>query len=105
LPSKHIHQWHDHSSVGPLTYLGFPLFSITAQHDVYLNHLVQTIRNSCDAHANRSLSVRGRATALNTLILSRLWHVLRVTAVLTRFFTQTKSVMPSFLCHRIFPKI
>ena len=66
---------------------------------------MQTIRNSCDTHARRSLSVRGRATALNTLILSRLWHVLRVTAVLTRFFTQTKSVMPSFLCHRIFPKI
>lgn len=49
----------------------------------------------CVAHSPCFLSAGGRATVLNSLILSRLLHVLRVTAVTTRVFCANQ------VCHDI----
>jgi hypothetical protein len=100
-----IDQWHDCITAGPLTCLGFPLYLSTKQRDSYLNALLDKIRNACNAHSQRSLSIHGRVTILNTLILSELWHVIRVTSVPLSFFSKLKPTMSSFLFYRMFPRI
>ena len=51
------------------------------------------------------MSVRGRVTVLNSLILSKLWHVLRVVTVPLSFFDSLRSIASAFVSHRIFPRL
>ncbi|KAI7847506.1 hypothetical protein BDC45DRAFT_451753, partial [Circinella umbellata] len=46
-----------------------------------------TIEHHCNIHLTRQLSIRGTSTVLNTLILSKLWHVLRVIGASVTSFT------------------
>ncbi|KAI9267751.1 hypothetical protein EDC94DRAFT_601874 [Helicostylum pulchrum] len=50
----------------------------TAQSNISFNNLLEKIEISCQIHFERQLSICGRVTVLNTLILSRLWHVLLI---------------------------
>jgi hypothetical protein len=86
-------------------YLGYPLYTSTAQRDSYLAALLRKINTACVLHSHRSLSVRGRATIINSLILSKLWHVLRLTSVPRAFLEKVKSVVSAFLTRRMFPRI
>ncbi|OAD72120.1 hypothetical protein PHYBLDRAFT_170015 [Phycomyces blakesleeanus NRRL 1555(-)] len=63
------------------------------------------IESTCNIHHSRSLSIRGRATVLNSLILSKLWHVLRVVTVPLSFFRRLRSIMSKFRQYRSFPPI
>ncbi|KAG1391439.1 hypothetical protein G6F60_012567 [Rhizopus arrhizus] len=105
LLSHGISHWHDNRSLEPLVYLGFPLSSNLSQRNSFLEKLLSKIRSACNMHSQRSLSVRGRVTILNTLILSKLWHVLRLVSAPLAFFDKLKSIMSSFLTYRMFPKI
>ncbi|CEP08875.1 hypothetical protein [Parasitella parasitica] len=105
LHRHNITSWHDARSPSPVRYLGFPLYTSIAQRDVFLKQLLETIQQGCLIHQQRGLSVRGRATVLNSLLLSKLWHVLRVVTVPVSFFQSINSAMSSFLNFRIFPRI
>jgi hypothetical protein len=105
LLANHITQWHDCSPSVPLIYLDFPMYTSTSQRDAFLEGLLQRIAQGCRVHSQRSLSVRARVTVLNNLILSKLWHVLRLTSVPIHFLTKIKSLIFSFLIYRLFPKI
>lgn len=105
LLENHVAHRHGCSATLPTCYLVFPLPAFTAQRGRYLLDLLTKIQNGCQIRTQRSLSVRGRATVLNSLLLSKLWHVLRVTFVPDKFFKKLRSVMSAFLIHRIFPKI
>jgi hypothetical protein len=76
LLQQQIHSWHDGSSSQPIIYLEFPLHSSIAQRDAYLTSLLSRLETSLQLHSHRSLSFRGRVTILNSLILSKVWHVL-----------------------------
>jgi hypothetical protein len=71
LLANHTTQWHDCSSSVPLIYLGFPMYTSTSQCDAFLENLLQLIAQDCRVHSQRLLSVRGRVTVLNNLILSK----------------------------------
>ncbi|KAI9254729.1 hypothetical protein EDC94DRAFT_524381, partial [Helicostylum pulchrum] len=58
-------------------YLEFPISSNISRRNLYFDNICDSIRQNCIIHRQRQLSFRGRATVLNTLIFSRLWHVLR----------------------------
>lgn len=90
LLSHRISRWHDCHSVNPVIYLGYPLYTFTAQRDSYLAALLRKINTACVLHSHRSLSVRGRATIINSLILSKLCHVLRVTSVPRAFLEKSE---------------
>ncbi|KAG1040349.1 hypothetical protein G6F43_012298 [Rhizopus delemar] len=62
LLSHRISRWHDCHSANPVIYLGYPLYTSTAQRDSYLAGLLRKINTACAQHSHRSLSVRGRAT-------------------------------------------
>ncbi|KAI9317854.1 hypothetical protein BX666DRAFT_1839651, partial [Dichotomocladium elegans] len=72
---------HDRTWPDPLVYLGYPLATSRSQMDVFLAKLLQSLESDCQLHSSRSLSVRARATILNSLILSPIWHVIRIVGV------------------------
>ncbi|KAG1445200.1 hypothetical protein G6F46_011756 [Rhizopus delemar] len=88
LLSQRISRWHDCHSVNPVNYLGYPLYTSTAQRDSYLAGLLRKINTACVLYSHRSLS-----------------HVLRVTSVPRAFLEKVKSVIGAFLTRRMFPRI
>ncbi|KAF1797710.1 hypothetical protein V8B55DRAFT_1314402, partial [Mucor lusitanicus] len=100
-----ITSWHDATSAFPVRYLGFPLYTSVAQRNSFLDQLLAKVRVGCQIHKQRGLSVRGRATVLNSLVLSKLWHVLRVVTVPMSFLDSIQSVISQFIDFRISPKI
>ena len=76
-----------------------------AHHTLFQSRLIAKITQACDIHKQRNLSIRGRATVLNTLILSTLWHVLRTTWVSQAILAAIRSVCRKFLMFRVFPPI
>ncbi|KAG1037764.1 hypothetical protein G6F43_012795 [Rhizopus delemar] len=105
LQSYGINTWHDRTAPDPITYLGFPLSLSITQRDSFLDKLHINIATACKLHSQRSLSVRGRATIVNSLILSKLWYVLRVIWVPVAFLDKIKSTVSRFLTVGIFPRL
>ncbi|CEP07105.1 hypothetical protein, partial, partial [Parasitella parasitica] len=100
-----ITAWHDKLSPSPLSYLGYPICSSIAQRNVAFDKLRDTIRDSINSHSERNLSIRGRATVLNTLIYSKLWHVLRLTVFTKAQLLTIRGLGTAFINTRIFPKL
>ncbi|GAN02111.1 hypothetical protein MAM1_0017c01551 [Mucor ambiguus] len=67
-----ITSWHDARSPSPVRYLGFPLYTSITQRQVFLEQLLEKVRQGCLIHQQRGLSVGGWSTVLNSLILSTL---------------------------------
>ncbi|KAG1050390.1 hypothetical protein G6F43_007335 [Rhizopus delemar] len=102
LASYSITKWHDRCSDEPLTY---PLIQSTAHRRLFQDRLIANITRACDIHKQRNLSVRGRATVLNTLILSTLWHVLRVSWINLQTLQAIRRLCREFLLFRVFPPV
>ncbi|KAG1275997.1 hypothetical protein G6F62_012279 [Rhizopus arrhizus] len=105
LASHGITQWHDRYSDEPLTYLGYPLMHSTAHHHSFQSRLIAKVTQACDIHKQRNLSIRGRATVLNTLILSTLWHVLRVSWISQHTLKVIRRICREFILFRVFPPV
>lgn len=105
LLSQDIPSWHDRSSVSPLTYLGYPICSSITQRNVAYSQLYNKIKSACLIHSQRSLSIRGRATVLNSLLYSKLWHVLRLANFTQSQLNSFRSLGSQFINHRIFPRL
>ncbi|KAG1451795.1 hypothetical protein G6F46_005552 [Rhizopus delemar] len=105
LLSNRISRWHDCHSANPVIYLGYLLYTSTAQLDSYLAGLLRKINTACVLHSHRSLSVRGRVTIVNSLILSKLWHALRVTSAPRASLEKASSVIGAFLTRGMLPLI
>jgi hypothetical protein len=78
LVSNGISTWHDKTASSPLIYLGYAICSSLAQRNQFTDQLLTKIRIACILQNQRNLSLRGRATVLNTLVYSTLWHVIRL---------------------------
>ena len=99
---QHLHTVNDPA---PLIYLGFPLIQSTRQRATFVASFVQKLKLGLQVHRSRSLSVVGRATVVNTLLLSKCWYMLRVTPLTQHDFQQITSVAIQFLRPGIFPAI
>ncbi|KAG0041516.1 hypothetical protein BGZ90_009800, partial [Linnemannia elongata] len=62
-------QWHDSTSREALIYLGFPIFFGKHQEITFWDKIYAKIKAGLDIHSSRTLSVLGRATIVNALIL------------------------------------
>ncbi|KAG1050345.1 hypothetical protein G6F43_007376 [Rhizopus delemar] len=67
--------------------------------------MINKIARSCDIHKQRNLSFRGRAAVLNNLLLSTLWHILRVPRVSQRTLGSIRRICREFHIFRIFPPV
>ncbi|KAK3812341.1 MAG: hypothetical protein J3R72DRAFT_530167 [Linnemannia gamsii] len=89
-------QWHDGSSTETLIYLGFPVLFGSDQTTAFWNKILAKIRAGIAFHSSRSLSVLGRATIVNALILSRLWHLAWVMSFPAWFLTKVRGRSQDF---------
>jgi hypothetical protein len=89
----------------PVIYLGFPLLQSVQQREVFIGSLVANLRTSVKLHSVRNLSVVGKATVLNSLILAKCWYVLRVTPFPQNDLKAIQAVCTKFLRKGIFPVI
>ncbi|CEP16721.1 hypothetical protein [Parasitella parasitica] len=102
LTSMNIMHLHSVKDEDPLIYLGFPLIQSRLQRVNFVEVLITKLKVAVQLHSTRSLSVVGRATVLNSLILSRIWYVLRVTPLTLADFQQLRSTAIQFLRKNIF---
>jgi hypothetical protein len=80
LQSLHC-RWHDRRSTNALTYLGYPVYHVQPQLDLFLDKMYEKIQRHARLLSTANLSILDRSLTANTLLLSRLWHVVRVTIV------------------------
>jgi len=104
LTSHGITAWHDRTSSTPLIYLGYPICSSHTQRNFAYQQLYNTINTATQIHSQRHLSIRGRVTVLNSLIYSRLWHVMRLTTFTKAQLLSLRSLGTTFVNQRTFPR-
>ncbi|EPB91667.1 hypothetical protein HMPREF1544_01589 [Mucor circinelloides 1006PhL] len=75
------------------------------QREVFLGGLLNDLRTYVKIHSQRNPSVVGKATVLNSLILAKCWHVLRVTPFPQSSIEAIQLVCSQFLRKGIFPTI
>lgn len=96
---------HDRTFPDTVTYLGYPICSSIAQRNIAFQRLYSSIQQCIHIYSQRNLSIRGRATVLNTLIFSKLWHVMRNFIFTKTQLLSLRSLGSSFINFRIFPKL
>lgn len=90
-------QWHHSHSPEAVRYLGYPLYHNNDQLSLFLDSIKAKVLRHANILKERRLSLRGASTVANSLLLSRLWHVLRVTPVSEQWLKEMKSLVLSFL--------
>lgn len=83
--------------------MGYSLYFSIQQRDNYIDSLFEKVSRAAQIHQQRNLSVRGRATVINTLILSKLWHVFRVLPIPKTALNRFQSMVSSFVNHHMWP--
>ncbi|CAO0803754.1 unnamed protein product [Mucor circinelloides] len=71
-------QWHDAHSRGAVRYLGYPLYRTESQLQDYLDGVLVKVQRHSNLLKQRNLSIRGAGLVANSLLLSKVYHVLRV---------------------------
>ncbi|CDH55956.1 hypothetical protein RO3G_01611 [Lichtheimia corymbifera JMRC:FSU:9682] len=92
-------QWHDRTAPTALTYLGYPLY----HHDQHLDSFLSSLYTKLETHVHmlqqRTLSILGKATVANSLLLSRLWHILRVCVVPQPWIQKCQTLIRKYVCN------
>ncbi|KAG1471611.1 hypothetical protein G6F56_002027 [Rhizopus delemar] len=89
--------WHNSDSGSYVRYLGYPLVSHNKQLQVFLDEIKIKISYHCLLLKERNLSIWGKSLVANSLLLSRLWHVLRVVLVPKTWIIEIKSIVRKYL--------
>ena len=105
LNANRILQWHDNKETTAAIYLGYPLTSSTQQMSKYLDSIITKIERHANILSQRGLSILGRSMIANTLLLSRIWHSIRVLCPPQSFFQRIRSVIIKFLRYKNFPSV
>ncbi|OBZ81800.1 hypothetical protein A0J61_10148, partial [Choanephora cucurbitarum] len=100
-----IHKIWNSSDTDPVIYLGYPLIQSIIQRDTFFSSFIGSITTIAASHASRNLSVLGRATVANALILSKCWYILSVTPITKAILLSIQSVVSSFVSRGIFPRL
>ncbi|KAK4518233.1 uncharacterized protein ATC70_001585 [Mucor velutinosus] len=90
-------EWYDSSSVGSVRYLGYPLYHTEEQLQHFLNSITVKIQRHCNLLTKRQLSIRGKGLVANSLLLSRLWHLLRVVVVPDKWLEEIQRVVRQYI--------
>ncbi|EIE75871.1 hypothetical protein RO3G_00575 [Rhizopus delemar RA 99-880] len=105
LNANRILQWHDNKDPTAAIYLGYPLTSSTQQMPNYLDSIITKVKRHADILAQRGLSIQGRSVVANSLLLSRIWHSIRILCPPQSFFQRIRSIIIKFLRCKNFPSV
>lgn len=78
LEELNITQYHYRHSLSPFLYLGFYMVDTIAHRNWRQYKLLSSVQVAAQIYSARQLSLRGRATIINTLIMTKVWYCLRL---------------------------
>ncbi|CEP10963.1 hypothetical protein [Parasitella parasitica] len=88
-----------------IRYLGHPLIQSSRQRQAFASHFLWTLRQTVELQSRRGISVYGRATIANSLIMSKCWYVLSVLPLPLEFLWNIRTIIASFVTLHIHPVI
>jgi exonuclease III len=97
LQEQGITAWHDSQASQPLIYLGYAICSSANQRASYATSIISMLRSYCLMHSQRSLTYRGRVTVINSLLFSKLWHVMRIFTFSPPEIKQMQQIAATFI--------
>jgi hypothetical protein len=97
LQHHHITVYHTHNSSEPFRYLGYYIYYTNNQRDYLQEKMIAQVKDQVQLYSTRQLSIRGRATVISTLIMSKIWYRLRLIQPTQMFFKKLKSVIYGFV--------
>jgi hypothetical protein len=100
-----INKWYDRSSPTPIRYIGFKMAQSPQQRNTIINQLLQNVTNAFNIYSQRQLSIRGRVTIANMLVLSKIWYQLRITPLPKMFYNKLQSITSKFVNKGFTPPI
>ncbi|CAO3611948.1 unnamed protein product [Mucor hiemalis] len=92
-------EWHDSSSADAVRYLGYPLYSSDAQLNQFLDAIKVKVMRHANILSGRHLSIRGAGLVANSLLLSKVWHLLRVVPVPDVWLKDIQKIVRKYLLH------
>lgn len=90
-------KWYDYNCPDYIKYLGYPIYVTKQQRDVFIDELIGKIRAQVNFFKERKISVYGRANVANVMILSKLWHVLRLTPLPKSAINKLSSIIYQYI--------
>jgi hypothetical protein len=90
-------EWHDSRSSGAVRYLGYPLYSTDSQLLDFLDAISVKLTRHCDLLKERHLSIRGKSLVANSLLLSKVYHLLRVVPAPSSWLLKVKRTVREFM--------
>lgn len=80
-----------------------PIWFSNHQRDVYVSKLLGKVNSAVEVFNNRQVSMYGKANIANTtMILSKLWHVIRIISLLLDALQKLKSIIYQFVMSGLF---
>lgn len=92
-----ITQWHDKNAPAPLIYLGYAICSNPTQRAAHAHTIISNLKKQCQIFAARSLTYRGKVTIMNSLIYSKLWHMIRLFSFSKSEIHQIQQIAAAFI--------
>lgn len=105
LETEQIPKYHNHNSIEPFRYLGYYMVYTTNQRNWILNRMLNTVNTAVKIYSTRQLSLRGRATVMNTLIMSKIWFALRLLQLTQEFFSKLRTIIYGFVWNNKHPLV
>ncbi|EIE92063.1 hypothetical protein RO3G_16774 [Rhizopus delemar RA 99-880] len=105
LRSQHIAIYHHKYSPSAFRYLGFYLPYTIHQRDQIQRMLLEKLRTHFNIYSQRQLSIRGRASIANLLILSRIWYYMRIFHPTQQFLKEVRSLTYNYVWQKKFPYV
>lgn len=97
--------YYHYGSVQAFRYLGFYLPYSTRQRQLLEDQLLLKVKTQCQIYSQRQLSILGRVTVINVLILSKIWYSLRLLKPTKRFFQRLRSSIYQFIWQKKHPAL
>ncbi|KAK4513976.1 uncharacterized protein ATC70_005983 [Mucor velutinosus] len=86
-----VHTYHRQVSITAFRYLGLYFAYNHVQRAQMEKMLLNTVKTQCAIYNQRQLSIRGRVTVVNSLILSKVWYGLSMLWPTKMFLVNIKS--------------
>ncbi|KAI8328722.1 hypothetical protein BC941DRAFT_406379 [Chlamydoabsidia padenii] len=103
LNDNNISTYYHRESPTPFRYLGFTMCYTRAHRLLTVHQLIADVKKQVGIYSRRYLSIKGRATIWNSLILSKIWYTLRLFNAPKSLFTSLQSICSRFVGQGKYP--
>lgn len=105
LNQQNIHTYYSNRSIEPFRYLGYYMVYTPAQRNHIQGRIITSIKDQVKLYSTRQVSLRGRATIINTLIMTKAWYMLRLLQPTQTFLRTMKSISYNFVWNKKRPLV